>query len=95
MNDYFEYFGCYAVCQKGRVQALFDLDGTEDGDSLPGSVKTLAWCGDCGCWMKHRKVTFKCPSCGQVVKDSDIYEAIQEENIKGLEDYEDYDGDPY
>ena len=89
MENYHEIFGCCVTIDfHGDVISIDDLEVEPDGVSCaPGKVYVR--CGWCNCWMQHRRKTFKCPECETVVKDADIYDAIQDENNRQLKEWED------
>ena len=89
-NDYHEYYGCFAVYQDRQIVGVYDLPGPMDIPWIGDEMHTCVKCGNCDCWMEHKKKSWKCPKCGTSVTQSKVYEAIDVDNRKSLEDYEDY-----
>lgn len=88
-NDYGEYYGCYVVFVNKEIVDIRDLEEPMGDPYIGDEMHTCVKCGYCDCWMEHKKKTWKCPECGASVRQSKVYDAIQEENLK-WRDYDDY-----
>lgn len=95
MQNYGEYFGCYAVYKDRQIVEFIDVfkpikNAVGLGDKFPTYVK----CGNCNCWMEHKVRSFKCPKCGCLVTDSKVMEAMTEDNLRNeqkmMDEYDTY-----
>lgn len=90
-NEYSDFFGSYAVYLNRQIIDVCDLD-ERVGEPYEGDeAGTCVKCGNCDCWMVHKKTSWKCPECGAVVSHSKVYDAIQDKNLEFYRDEEDYE----